>query len=131
MPVIFVADTQTRSDVRVRKMIRLVNKAGSAALGLPPNTVWVRYEAGRPEYYGEGPTVNVPKDMRPVFVVARMTEGRAPRKIYRLFRAISSAIAEAFDMFPDFVWVRIEEFHTDKVGQGAHSYTEIRKQKKR
>src|SRR5262245_49763730 len=131
MPVIFVADTQKRPVPRVRKMIRLVNQAVTEALGLPPNTVWVRYEEGRPEHYGEGPTGHVPKDMRPVFVFVQMTEGRDPKKTQLLYGALSSAIAKAFDMFPDFVWIRLEEFHTDKVGQGAHSYTEIRKQRKR
>jgi phenylpyruvate tautomerase PptA (4-oxalocrotonate tautomerase family) len=131
MPVIFVEDTQKRPVIRVRKMIRLVNKAVSDTMGLPPNTVWVRYEEGRPEHYGEGPTGNVSKDMRPVFVFVRMTEGREAKKVQALYGAISSAIGTAFDMFPDFVWIRVEEFHTDKVGQGAHSYTEIRKQRKR
>ena len=131
MPVIFVVDTQRRPVLKVRKMMRLVNKAVSDTFGLPPNTVWVRYEEGRADYYGEGPTGNVPKDMRPVFVFVRMTEGRDPKKIQALYAPLSSAIGKAFDMFPDFVWIRIEEFHSDKVGQGAHSYTEIRKQRKR
>lgn len=131
MPVIFVADTQARPADRVRKMIRLVSKAVSDTLGLPPNTCWVRYEPGRPEFYGEGVDRNVPKDQRPVFVFVRMTEGRDPKKTQSLYGAVSSAVGKAFDMFPDFVWIRLEEFHTDKVGQGAHSYTEIRKQRKR
>jgi phenylpyruvate tautomerase PptA (4-oxalocrotonate tautomerase family) len=131
MPVIFVEDTQKRPVPKVRKMIRAVNKAVSETLGLPPNTVWVRYEPGRPEYYGEGADGKVPKDWRPVFVVARMTEGRDAKQVQKLYGPISSAIAKSFDMFPDFVWIRIEEFSSDKVGQGAHSYTEIRKQKKR
>ena len=129
MPVIFVEDTQTRADTRVRRMIRQVNKAVSETLGLPPNTVWVKYEPGRKAYYGEGQDGSVPKDMRPVFVFVRMTEGRDPKKVQTLYGAVSSAIGKAFDMFPDFVWIRIEEFSSDKVGQGAHTYSELRKKR--
>ncbi|HKS16934.1 MAG TPA: hypothetical protein VJU16_06455 [Planctomycetota bacterium] len=131
MPVIFVEDTQKRDVPKVRRMIRAVNKAVSGTLGLPPNTTWVRYSPGKPEYYGEGETGKVAPDLRPVFVIVRMTDGRDPKQIQKLYGPVSSAIANAFDMFPDFVWMRIEEFHSDKVGQGAHSYTEIRKQKKK
>ena len=111
-------------------MIRAVNKAVSGTLGLPPNTVWVRYQPGRPDHYGEGADGKVPKDWRPVFVIVRMTNGRDPKQVQKLYGPMSSAIARAFDMYPDFVWIRIEEFSSDKVGQGAQSYTEIRKRKK-
>ena len=131
MPVIFVEDTQSRPVPKVRKMIRAVNKAVSTVLGLTPNTVWVRYSPGRPDLYGEGADGKVPVDWRPVFVFVRMTEGRDPRLVHKLYGPLSSAVAKSFDMFPDFVWIRVEEFSSDKVGQGAHSYTEIRKQKKR
>ena len=131
MPVIFVEDTQSRPVPKVRKMIRAVTQAVSGALELPPNTVWVRYSPGRPDLYGEGADGKVPVDGRPVFVFVRMTEGRDPKRIQKLYGPVSSAIAKAFDMFPDFVWIRMEEFHPDKVGQGAKSYTEIRKQRKR
>ena len=129
MPVLFVSDTQKRPVTRVRRMLRAVNAAVSGTLELSPSAVWVRYEPGSPDHYGEaGP---VPRDGRPVFVIVRMVEGRDPRKVHRLFGAISSAIAGAFGMDAGFVWMRIEEFHTDKVGQGAHSYTELRKKRRR
>jgi len=130
MPVIFVSDTQQRSVKRIRRMIRGVNKAVSETLGVPPNTVWVRYDPGKPEFYGEGAEGRVPKDWRPVFVIVRMTEGRDAKKLQALYRPLSSAVAKAFDMFPDFVWTRIEEFPDDRVGQGPMSYAEIRKKKK-
>ncbi|HTF55721.1 MAG TPA: hypothetical protein VK661_00505 [Planctomycetota bacterium] len=131
MPVIFVSDTQRRAVARVRRMIRGVNQAVSETLEVPPNTVWVRYDPGAPELYGEGTAGRVPKEGRPVFVFVRMTEGRDAKRLQGLYRAISGAVAKAFDMFPDFVWTRIEEFPPDRVGQGAQSYAEIRKQKKR
>jgi phenylpyruvate tautomerase PptA (4-oxalocrotonate tautomerase family) len=129
MPVIFVADTQRRPVARVRRMILAANRAVSGTLGVPPNAVWVRYEPGRPEHYGEGADGKVPKEGRPVFVIVRMTEGRDPQKIQALYGPLSSAIATAFGMEPDFVWIRLEEFSSDKVGQGARSYAEIRKQR--
>ena len=107
MPVIFVTDTQARTAARVRKMIRQMTKAVSDTLGLPPNTCWVRYEPGRPEFYGEGVDREVPKDQRPVFVTVKMTEGRDPKKVQGLYGPVSSAVGKAFDMFPDFVWIRI------------------------
>ena len=131
MPVLFVSDTQRRAVTRVRRMIRGVSQAVSEALGVPPNTVWVRYDPGAPELYGEGSEGRVPREGRPVFVIVRMTEGRDSKKLQGLYRAISGAVAKAFDMFPDFVWTRIEEFPADRVGQGAMSYAEMRKQKKK
>lgn len=128
MPVLFVADTQKRPVSRVRRMLRSVNAAVSETLELSPNSVWVRYEPGSPDHYGEGKPV--PRGGRPVFVIVRLVEGRDPKKLRRLFGAISSAVADAFKMDAGFVWMRLEEFHTDKVGQGAHSYTELRKKKR-
>jgi phenylpyruvate tautomerase PptA (4-oxalocrotonate tautomerase family) len=131
MPVIFVEDTQSRSVPRVRKMIRAVNQAVSGALGLPPNSVWVKYSPGRPDLYGEGADGKVPVDGRPVFVFVRMTEGRDPKLTQKLYAPLSSAVARSFDMLPEYVWVRIEEFPAEKVGQGARSYADLRKKKPR
>src|SRR5688572_33270001 len=87
MPVLFVSDTQKRPATRVRRMLRAVNAAVSGTLELSPNAVWVRYEPGSPDHYGEaGP---VPRDGRPVFVIVRMVEGRDTRKVPRLCGAIS------------------------------------------
>ena len=128
MPVLFVADTQKRPVARVRRMLRAVNKAVSETIDASPGAVWVRYEPGSPDHYGEGKPV--PRAGRPVFVIVRLVEGRDPKKLERLFGAISSAIAGAFGMDAGFVWMRLEEFHTDKVGQGSLSYTELRKKKR-
>jgi phenylpyruvate tautomerase PptA (4-oxalocrotonate tautomerase family) len=129
MPVLFVADTQKRSVTLVRRMIRDVNAAVSETIEVPLTAVWTRYEPGNPAHYGEGQE-SLTVEGLPVLVIVRMVEGRDPKKLQRLFGAVSSAIAGAFDMNPEHVWMRLEEFHTDKVGQGARSYTEIRKKKR-
>jgi hypothetical protein len=90
----------------------------------------VKYSPGRPDLYGEGADGKVPVDWRPVFVFLRMTEGRDPKRVQKPTGPCHPR-CEGVRHVPDFVWMRIEEFHPDKVGQGAHSYTEIRKQRKK
>jgi len=131
MPVVFVVDTQTRSKNRVRRMLDAANRAISQSLDLPRNSVWVRYDPGKPEYYWEGDTGQVPPQGRPVFVIVRLREGRDPKKIKKLYPALSRAVAHAFDMDPNFVWIRLEEMNPKLVGQGAYSYAELMKRKKK
>jgi len=127
MPILFVKDTQPHPKNRVRKMLQAVNRAVCDTLGLSPNSVWVRYEAGRPDDYWEGESGRVPKEGRPVFVLIQLVEGR--KEPERLFAAVSSAIGKAFGMDPFLVWMRLIQFPLESVGQGDKSYAELRKKK--
>ncbi len=129
MPIVFVTDTQSQPKVRVRKMLQSVNQAVSETLGVSPNVVWVRYEPGNPDYYWEGEDGKVEKEERPLFVSVRLTQGRDPEKLQKLFPVISSAIGEAFQTESDSVWIRVEEMDPDHAGQGPNTYSELRKKK--
>ena len=126
MPVVFVHDTQTRTKDRVRRMLEAANRAVSRALDLPRNTVWVRYDPGKPGYYWEGEKGEVPTQSRPVFVLIRMLRGRPREKIRPMFAELSTAIAGALNMLPDYVWMRVEELDPELVAQGARTYAELR-----
>ena len=129
MPIVFVTDTQKQSDPLVRKMLKSVNKVVSDTLDVSPSVVWVRYEPGSPDYYWEGEDGVVGEEDRPLFVSVRLTEGRDPEKLEKLFPAISSAIGTIFEVEPDAVWIRVEEMDPDHAGQGPNTYSELRKKK--
>ena len=129
MPVVFVVDTQTHTKVRVRRMLEAANRAVSSALDVPRNSVWVRYDPGKPGNYWEGETGDVPEQGRPVFVFVKMLKGRDPKKIKSMFGKLSSAVGGALGIIPEYVWMRVEEMDADRVGQGAQSYAELRRKK--
>ena len=125
MPVVFVVDTQTRTKPRVRRMLEAANRAICRTL----DVVWVRYDPGKPGHYWEGESGDVPAQGRPVFVFVRMLRGRDPKKIRRMFGELSSAVAGALGMMPEYVWTRVEEMDPEQVAQGSQTYAEFRKQK--
>jgi len=108
-------------------MLSAVNRAVCEAVGLPPGNVWVRYEPGSPEHYWEG--ISGTAEGQNVLVFVNLVQGRSEDQVHALFGAISSAVAQSFGIEPEYVWIRIEEFPLNRVGQGARSYEEIRKQK--
>jgi phenylpyruvate tautomerase PptA (4-oxalocrotonate tautomerase family) len=129
MPIVFVTDTQTQPETRVREMLKSVNQAVSGTLGVSPGVVWVRYDPGNPDFYWEGEDGKVPGNELPVFVSVRLTQGRDREKLRQLFPAVSSAIGEAFQMEAEAVWIRLEEMDPDHAGQGPDTYTDLRKKK--
>lgn len=127
MPILLIHDTHPRPRGRVRKMLQAVHKAVVEALEAPPGAIWVRYQPGTPENYWEGERGK--PEGRQVLVFANLAEGRPYEKVRRLFGAVSSAIGRVFEMDPMYVWLRIDEFPLEKVGQGDKSYAELRAKK--
>ncbi|MBI2900504.1 MAG: hypothetical protein HYY17_09980 [Planctomycetes bacterium] len=127
MPLVLIRDTHPRPRAKIRAALRATHHAIAAALEVPPGSVWLRYEPGKPDHYWEGETGE--SEGKPVLVFVTLARGRPERKVRPLFGAISSAIAGAFALDPMNVWVRIDEVSPERVGQGASSYAELRKRR--
>ncbi len=129
MPIVLVTDTQSQSKSLVQKMLKSVNKVVSETLDVSSSVVWVRYEPGNPDFYWEGEDGAIGKEEQPLFVSIRLTEGRDPERLQKLFPAVSSAIGAVFDVEPDAVWIRLEEMNPDHAGQGPNTYSDLRNKK--